>query len=223
MPNASTQTKDRNVRIFNGNKKKFFDCEKSQRFENINTIKRLIEESDLKKFCNKIGLKVKELKLTPNDDDIRDLPTKIKILPINVSEEDKIYKWMVAKDMTNMSCRKYRLLRKILCGLYFETIPGLKKVVTKQYEINDIFKLEAPNQNGFFYDPSKKISYVCEKYLSNDENFRESGERSFKIKLSADSMNLSKKNLTLLNFTFNLLNDKKNAMSVFGTYILGKY
>jgi hypothetical protein len=223
MPNISTQTRDRNYRILNGVRKNFFDCQKYQRFENINTIKRLIDESDLKKFCNNIGLKVSAVKLTPNDEDIRDHPTKVKIMQYNVREEEMIHKWMVAKDVTNMSFRKYRLLRTILNGIYSEKIPGWKKIFVKQNEINDFFKLEEPNQNGFYYDPSKKFTHVCEKFLSRSEEFRNSGERCFKIKLSADSMNLSKKHLTLLNFTFNLLNDTKNAMSVFGTFILGNF
>jgi hypothetical protein len=223
MPDASTQTLIHNRRILQGRKKNFFDCEERQRFNNIDKIKQLLQESDLNKFCNKIGLKVSEIKLTPNDDNVREIPTKVMILPFNVSDDTKVFRWMVAKDVANMSFRKYRLIRKSLKTIYFEKIPGWKKVFNKQHEINDFFRLEEPNRKGFFYEPYKKIQFVCEKFLQSDQEFRDSGERTFKIKLSADSMNLSKKHLILLNFTFSLLNDKRNAMSVFGTFILGKH
>jgi hypothetical protein len=223
MPNASTQTIDQNERLFRGNRQNYFDCERIQRYRNVEIIKKLIYESDLRKFCNNLGLKVTELKLTPNDDNVRDIPTVVTVSPINVSEDAKIFRWTVAKDLTNMSCLKYRLIRKIFKSLNFGNIPGWKKVMKKQHEINDLFKLEEPNQKGFYYEPSKKIQFVCEKFLLKNEEFLNSGDRTFKIKLSADSMNLSKKHLNILNITFNLLNDKKKAMSVFGTYILGKF
>ncbi len=86
-----------------------------------------------------------------------------------------------------------------------------------QHKINNFFNLIS-NESGFFIEPLKKIKYVCEKFLSNNPDF---SETKFKIKISADGTNLSKKNVKLLNFTFCLLDDKANAMNVNGCYCLG--
>jgi hypothetical protein len=45
---------------------------------------------------------------------------------------------------------------------------------------------------------------------------------TFIIKLSADGTNITKSSLKLLNFTFTLINDEKNAKAAAGNYILGK-
>ena len=46
---------------------------------------------------------------------------------------------------------------------------------------------------------------------------------TFRIKLSADGTSITKSRVNVLVFTFTLLNDVKNAQSVFGQMILGKY
>ena len=46
---------------------------------------------------------------------------------------------------------------------------------------------------------------------------------NFKIKLNIDSTSISKKNVTLLNVSFNLMDDIDNSSNVNGTYILGSF
>ena len=123
----------------------------------------------------------------------------------------------MAKDITNLSCRKYSLLISTLNKLNTNQMPGLKSVTKLQIKLNNFFKIQS-NDYGFFVEPLDKIKYVCKKFLiKNPEFFRS----KFRIKISADSTSISGTHINVLNFTFNLLDDVKTATSVFGSKILG--
>ena len=72
---------------------------------------------------------------------------------------------------------------------------------------------------GFYVEPLQKIKFVCKKYLEK----KTARVETFRIKLSADGTSITKSRVNVLVFTFTLLNDVKNAQSVFGQMILGKY
>ena len=209
-------------RFLRRRRRKYFECDSRNQRINRNRIRNFLEGSNLEIFCQSIGLKVKEIQLVPIDIDNQeeDNPTKI-IVNQNLSNDFKIEQWMIAKDLTNMSRRKFRLWRQILQKIHFDNIPNWRDVEERHHEINELFPLKS-NQKGFFLDPNQKFKYVCQKFLERNEEFRESGERNFKIKLSADGVTISKKNIKLLNFTFSLINDEWNCMGVYHTYILGK-
>ena len=213
--------------------KNYFECESTSKIRNQNRIRHLLQESSLRIFCEKIGLKILEIKFSPNDEnevnddnnDLRNKSTKLTFIPFNINEEAYVYQWMIGKDLTDMSNRKYRLFRKLLKSIYFGRVPGVKKVIEQQKKLHNYFDLHKnDNGFGFYFDPPQKIKFVCEKFLErnawNEEIIQNIGT-TFNVKLSADSVTISKKNIKILNFTFSLLNDKRNCMGIFHTYILG--
>ena len=171
----------------------------------------------LSQFCASIGLKIDEIILSPYiESEISEI--KVTILPEKKNKDFRIFKCLMAKDVTNLSCRKYTLLKKTLKDINVNGIPNIRLITNLQYKINNFFPIQN-NENGFFVEPVQKIKYVCEKFLLKNPHFSKS---YFKLKLSADSTALSKKHLNLLNLTFNLLDDKDLAMNSVGCYILGK-
>jgi hypothetical protein len=181
-----------------------------------------LESSDLERFCDKIGLRIDEIKFTPNDIIGRNISPNLTIAPFYMSKEVKVYKWMSLKDLINISCEKYEILKKFLKKNYLAAPPCLERVRTQQLNLDNSFTLYR-NDYGFFLCPKQKIQYVCEKFLERNEEFVKSGNKKIKIRLCSDGVRLSKKHLSCLNFVFTILTDEKNCKSVFHTYILGKY
>ena len=219
MPSIETQT---DYLFLARNFQNYYDCSSTKKWHYRRQIKRLLAVSDLKFFCDKIGLKIQEIKLTPNDDDQRFVPTKLNVVPMNVNEETRVYKYMIVKDLLNISDKKYILLRKFLKINYIDHLPGIKRVNKQKTKIDESFILYY-NDFGFFFDPAQKIKFVCEKFLERNAEFAKSGTKKFKIKLCADGVTISKKNVQCLTFAFTLLSDIRNCTSVFHTYLLGKY
>ena len=128
---------------------------------------------------------------------------------------------MEVKDLINISDAKYN----IMYNLYKEFIPkglvSLEKVIDLQNELN-IFWPVISNKNGFYLkDPGQKIGYICDKFEERCNFMSNRVNRTFEIKISCDSTNISKKHTQLLNFTFNLLNDEANNSNVSNIFILG--
>ena len=104
---------------------------------------------------------------------------------------------------------------------------GLKAIKKCQKEMNNIFEIIS-TEFGYFVDPLQKITFVCKKFLNesqrrikSEKTFKNFQGDAFKIKLSADSTNISRNKTALLNFTFNLLDEKVKACSVNKIFILG--
>lgn len=219
MPEISTQTE---TQFFARRPKNYFDCHPDYKQKHRNKIKQLLQHSDLKSFCEQIGLRIDEIKFSPNDLAFRLVPAKITIAALNISKELLVFKWMAAKDLINMSCRKYETLRKFLKDNYIGKLPCIDSVREQQIKIDNSFTLYQ-NDFGFFLCPQQKIKFVCEKFLERNKVFAESGIKKFKIRLCSDGVQISKKNLKCLNFGFTILDDERNCKSVFHTYILGMY
>jgi hypothetical protein len=215
MPDVSCQTEKQ---IFARRKKDYYDCSISTKRLLRGKINFLIAQSDLKRFIEKIGLRIQEIKFGPNDAFQRQNLHKLTILPMNVNEDMKVYSWMAVKELTNMSERKYILIRKFLLKNCIEKIPSLERLSTLSRSIDNSFIIY-PNDYGFFLDPSQKIKFVCEKFLERNEDF---SNRKFKIRFCADGVTINKKHLQCLNLAFTLLDDEKNCKNVNHTYILGK-
>lgn len=198
----------------------YFDLSKSQRNKNKILLKNEAMRG-LKRLCKSMGLKINEIKFSAETMNDEEHDTKISVSENNFTDEYKAFIWMMAKDITNMSRKKYIILKKLFKKNDFDSIPGVKKVFEIQHKLNDLYTIEH-NDFGYFLQPSEKIKFVCTKFLRRSEKFKETNSRTFRIKLSADTVILSKKNRRLLNFTFNLLDDENTAMSVNGTFILGK-
>jgi hypothetical protein len=198
----------------------FFELSKSQRNKN-KTLIRNEALRGLNHLCKSMGLKINEIKLSAETMNDEEHDIKISVSENNFTDEYKAYIWMMAKDITNMSRKKYIILKKLLKKNDFDSIPGVQKVFKIQHKLNDLYQIRN-NDFGYFLQPSEKIKFVCTKFLMRNEKFKHSISKTFRIKLSADTVILSKKNRRLLNFTFSLLDDEKTAMSVNGTFVLGK-
>jgi len=194
----------------------FFDSSQTNKYYQKEFI---LNHADLlNDFCKSLGLKVNEIVLVPNDEDpFTSTKTKVTILPFEVPEERNIFQYLIGKDVSMLSNQNYRLQRKAL--LPVQKIPGIKKVLKMQHELNNFFKIEN-NHFGNYCNPEEKIKYVCAKFLLKNPKFANS---SFKIKLNIDSTSISKKNILLLNVSFNLIDDYETAQSIDNTFILGSF
>jgi len=200
------ETEEQPVR--NRKRKNFFHVGPTQQHRNKFQIIR--RTKDIQIFCDKIGLKIDEIILSRKHPDVNFDPDLIKI---TIREQNPIYQALKSKDQTNLSYKKYKILRKNLNKI----IPSIEKVNRLQKKVNMVFEPKS-NDYGVYLEPLTKIKFVCASFLKKNPDYE---ERSFKIKLACDGTNITKSNVKLLNFTFSLLNDA-DAMSVFGTYILGK-
>ena len=198
-------------------RKKFFECSLIQQKRNKKLIK--INSQALQQFCNSIGLKIDKIILSPLNDPQVDDAMQITVLPF-IKKSYKTFRCLMSKDLINMSERKYQLFRRNIKEIFPVDFPGLFKVTKMQHELNKIFTIYRI-ENGYFFNPKQKIQFVCKKFLESNEEFAEQFQL-IKIKLSADSTHISKKNTLLLNLTFNLL-DSSEPVGVFGTYILGNF
>ena len=203
-------------------RKNFFLLSKSKKKKNLKLI-RDEAVNNLNEICKSMGLRINELKVGPEDENQINFKPKITLNKKNLTKDYKAYVWMMAKDFTNMSRKKYKIMRKLFSRNLDEKIPGYKRVEKIQSQLNEFFILKS-NDYGYFNDPASKIKFVASKFLlKNDDFFTENQEKILKIKLSADSVTISRKNIKLLNFTFSLLDDVENCKSVFGHFSLGRF
>ena len=68
---------------------------------------------------------------------------------------------------------------------------NIKPIETLEDDTND--DIQKPIEKGCYVDPLHKISYVCSKFLSQNENYN---ENTIRIRLSADSTQISKRKRT---------------------------
>ena len=196
-------------------KKNFFDCSLRNKYKQKALIVNHAQE--LSEFGRSVGLKINEIILTPNNEETNSSKMRISVLPNEISQERIIFYHLMAKDISFLSNLNYRLQRRALLGI--QRMPGIKKVLKLQHELNRFFEIKQ-NSFGYFCSPEQKIKYVCGKFLLREPNF---SKTNFKIKLSIDSTTISTNNLILLNVSFNLIDDVKFSMNINGTYILGSF
>jgi hypothetical protein len=241
---SSTQTNSRSFKCNpeqNTRKRKhYFECQHAQQERNREMIKK--EAFLLNEFCKSIGLHIKEIILAnyeidqepkkhKNNQEIHLNDNQIifkntRHIKINILENDiylktdnfKALKCLEAKDLTNLSNEKYNLLRNKLSEIIPFRLVGLKQLYRLKINLNNFFRItENQNGKGFFVDPEHKINFVCRKFLEK------TGFQSnlIRIKLSCDGVNITRTKIKLINFSFNILDDQKNALNVNNTHILG--
>ena len=200
-------------------RKNFFDCESAQKERNKKYIK--MQAATLNAFCRSIGLKIKKLILNRNDDQITDdqIQNSIKVFieSQDFTNDERALKYLMAKDVANLSLKKYRLLRNAFMSIETCNIMGIKPLNSIKNRINDFFLLRE-NEKGFYLNPEQKILFVCRKFLENNPEFN---RRIFRIKLCCDGVTLSSTKVNMISFSFNLL-DETNHLNVLNTYVLGK-
>ena len=202
----------------NRNRKNYFDSSRVQKYKYKKQLRNNI--IDLNIFAQRIGLQVEHVIFRPNINIIaqnnEERKIDITVLPNSLTAKQKVYKCLIAKDLSNLSNRNYSTFRKTLKDSFpFGT--SLDRIRNLQKDLNRYFWVKS-NAFGFYLDPKKKFQFVISKFLEKNV----STHQRFSIKLSADSSTISKTKINLLLFTFELLNDT-SISSVNTTYILGKF
>ena len=114
-------------------KQGYFNVGKSQK----NEIKKNImnQLANLQFFAKENGLQIESILLNRLSEYQNGTEKKINIniidssIETSIDEDYKIFRCLIAKDLANLSCRKYKLIRK-----YFDfiTIPGINKIYILQ-------------------------------------------------------------------------------------------
>jgi hypothetical protein len=197
-------------------RKNYFNCARRNQFKQKALIVKKAEE--ISEYVKAFGLKVNEMILSPNDEDpFTTAKTRITVNSSEIPERRITFNYLKAKDMAQLSDRNYCIQKKALSGI--QKIPGIQKIVNLQCQLNEFFDI-SENSFGFFCTPEQKITYVCEKFLMHKPKFL---NFTFNIKLSIDSTSISKKNVTLLNVSFNLMDDPDFSNNVNGTFVLASF
>ena len=101
---------------------------------------------------------------------------KISVSENNYTKSYKAYIWLIAKDMLNMSRKKYKILRNLLKTNDFDQLPSSKSVFKIQHKLNGFFRLET-NNYGCFVIPAEKIKFICTQFLKSNKEFKEKNLR----------------------------------------------
>jgi hypothetical protein len=124
-------------------------------------------------------------------------------------------KALKAKDLSNLSDRGYNLFLKSFEGEI--NMPSISELFQYKKELNKLFPVES-NLLGVYNKPKEKIQFVCSKFIEKNGFFE---NNQIILKLSGDSLNITRTGIHLLNFTFAIIDERENPMSVDGNYLLG--
>lgn len=140
--------------------------------------------------------------------------------PTGTSNEAAIFQ--TARDLSLMSERSYLSFRDIVKPIV--KLPAISKCNEYKKKVNSFWPLRNNELGSYIKDPSSKIKFVCQKYLADKKRLN-SGfqvkDNIFKILLCGDCINVTRTNLSVLNFAFSLLNS--GDLSRKGFYALGKF
>ena len=178
--------------------------------------------SQLSQCAEKMGLVINHLKFAKKMDD----NTQFCLLPKHFDEEEipKVnsvrFKSQKMRDLCHISTKKFTLIRKIMG--FGDLMPGVSKCDEIKKKINNFFELEE-NDSGFYLkEPIKKIKLAVKRYYRKNKIVIKDGDKIY-FKIACDGTNLTSKNVKQLNLTFTIINDKFNATSVKGHFILGMF
>jgi len=133
-------------------------------------------------------------------------------LPINTLDDERS---LYFKDKANITDKSYALFRK---GLKLHDKTGslhkLKKLRKNKGSALGI----KPLDKGYYRDPVKMIKERIARFVKNLSHGE--GLDVVKIKLACDGTNVSR-NVKLINFVFNVINERVKAASVNGCYRIG--
>jgi hypothetical protein len=194
-------------------RKNYFDCNYKHKSKQLKFI--LEQAKHLGDLSKTIGLKINEIVLGPTTIE-QNIP-KITVSPLDISEKQRKFKFLKAKDISNLSNKNYIFQKKALLGI--QRMPGITGIKKLQNELNRFFTV-SKNDYGYFCQPAQKIKFVCESFLLRYPEFK---NQSFKIKLSIDSTLISSSQVQLLNVSFNHMDDTEIGSSIEGTYLLGSF
>lgn len=153
-----------------------------------------------------------------------------------MEETNIIHNLQTMKDKSGTSRRKYDIQRKYLkrCNI---NIPANRKLAQYRKHLMDKFFILEQTKNGNGYKIEncfEKIEFYLKRYFKKKLKEIESNPKAlltiqqiipndtFYLKLAGDGASLNNSQVNVLNFTFVIINDIENAMSVNGNYLLGK-
>jgi hypothetical protein len=166
---------------------------------------------------------------------------KKKFIKINNLENTKLSRNQIVhifqgiKDSCNLTRRKYTQQRSRLmrCNIKIPSNNILDKY-RKQYQDTFFKTKQLSNGNGYIVPCKDKIHFFLKRFynrtITQIENCPENSlsldqiipTDTFFIKLAGDGCKLTNTHSNIFNFTFTIMNDIENSMSVNGNYILGK-
>ena len=202
-------------------KRKFhFDLiSRTQIYKNKKSIENRIQS--VQNYCHELGLDIANvtiMKCNQKNQDVEHKPVINYIARPSNSEEasnDRVLKALKAKDLSNLSDRGYSLFLKSFEGDFL--LPSLGEIFQFKQELKKLFPIE-DNLLGVFNKPKEKIIFVCSIFLEKNGYFEND---EIILKLSGDSLNITRTGIHLLNFVFAIIDDREKPMSVDGNYMLG--
>ena len=202
-------------------RKCYFDLSEIQKARNRRELR--VHYKNLASCAESMGLAIDHISFIKNEGKPRNY---VNCLTPKVFQEKKFsqqiemaFKTLKAKDICNLSYKKFTLFKNSL-GLE-HVIPANGKCDKIKEKLNKFFEIEETSDGVYLKDPIKKIELVCKEYYKQNNRKIENGK--IMLKVACDGTNLTTKNMKQLNITFTLINDKKNAMSAKGNFILGMY
>ena len=140
-------------------KRNYFKVTRQQQLKHRKTILQKLAEA--KEYAKSIGLEMESILLKRLDEN--EVSTKVIIKDkdnVEINKEDIVFKCLMAKDLTNLSCRKYKIVRMYLNFIY---MPGINRVLYLQKKLNAFFETKR-NIYGSYSNAYQKISFFCKKY-----------------------------------------------------------
>jgi len=139
------------------------------------------------------------------------------------------------KDACNLSRRKYTQQRQRLkrCDIKIPS-HNILDTYRKQYQDTFFKTVQLSKGNGYIVPSEEKISFYIKRFYNRAKNEYELDPANalsldqvikndtFLIKLAGDGCKISQTHTNIFNFTFTIMNDIKNCMSVGGNFVLGK-
>ena len=201
-------------------RKSHFDLKsRTQIYMNKKSIEELIQE--VQTYCNSLGLEITKVTIMKNVEKNQNVLNSPEIVYIDQKNnlidirKNRTIKALQAKDLSNLSDRGYNIFLQNFKNEFF--LPSIKELYDLKKELKSLFKVEN-NVNGVFNSPRDKIYFVCERFIKLNGNFEND---NITLKLSGDSINITRTGIKLINFTFAIIDDREKPMSADGNYILG--
>jgi hypothetical protein len=192
---------------------------RTQIYKNKKAIESRIKS--VQNYCNEIGLEITNMTIMKYDQNNLELNKKPVINYIgkfqnsDETSNGNLFKALKAKDLSNLSDRGYSLFIKSFADEI--NMPSIGDLFKYKKELNRKFPIET-NLFGVYNKPKEKISFVCRQFIEKNGFFE---NNQIILKLSGDSLNITRTGIHLLNFTFAIIDERENPMSVDGNYLLG--
>ena len=207
-------------RIFSKKRKSHFSLNsRTQIYMNKKSIEDKI--SQVQEFCNHIGLEITSVTIMKYDNSIdTQEQRKPEIIYINKASgletrKELISKALHAKDLSNLSDRGYNIFLQNFKSEF--NLPTIGELFELKKDLKTLIRTERISK-GVYNNPLDKIIYVCDLFVKSNGNFK---NNEIILKLSGDSMQITRTGVKLFNFTFSIIDEREKPMSANGNYILG--